>query len=562
MTGRKQRSFRQLLDQWTEGPLRRALSRVPERISGSRPDSGAQIERLFTPLDLEGIDYADAIGLPGAFPFTRGIQPAMYRSRLWTMRQYSGFGDARDTNRRMRYLLEQGQTGLSIAFDLPTQMGYDSDHAMAVGEVGRVGVAIDTLDDMQQLLADLPLDRVSTSMTINATAAILLALYVAVARQRGIAAKSLSGTVQNDILKEYIARGTYIYPPAASIRIVTDLFAWCREEMPRWNAISVSGYHIREAGSTAIQEVAFTCANGIAYLEAARDAGLPIEEIAERISFFFNAHNDLLEEVAKFRAARRVWARIMRERFGARRERAMQLRFHAQTGGSTLTAQQPENNIARVGLQALMAVLGGAQSLHTNSMDEALGLPTESAATTALRTQQILAFESGVANTVDPLGGAYAIEALTTRIETGAFEYLKAIDERGGTVRCIEAGYQQREIQEAAYRYQQDLENGSRVIVGVNRYLDESSAAGSVSVPIQRIDARLETDQQARLQKFRKIRDAAAARAAIEAVERASRGRDNLMPVILRAVEARATLGEISDCLRAAFGSHRPSAAI
>jgi methylmalonyl-CoA mutase N-terminal domain/subunit len=551
---------------------------MPERRAGFQTDSGIPIARLYTPNDLEGFDYAAALGLPGQAPFTRGVQPTMYRSRFWTMRQYSGFGDARETNRRLRFLLERGQTGLSIAFDLPTQMGFDSDHAMAQGEVGRVGVAIDSIDDMEALLADLPLDRVSTSMTINATAAILLALYAAVAKRRGVPLDRLSGTVQNDVLKEYIARGTYIYPPQASLRVATDIFAFCRERMPRWNAISVSGYHIREAGSTAAQEIAFTFANGIAYLEAARAAGQPVDAIAEQISFFFNAHNHFLEEVAKFRAARRLWARIMRERFGVMRERALAMRFHAQTGGSTLTAQQPENNVARVALQALAAVLGGAQSLHTNGMDEALSLPTEKAATIALRTQQILAHESGVADTVDPLGGAYALEALTDALEAKAREYLAAIERLGGTVAAIESGFQQREIQEAAYRAQQEMERGERVVVGVNRFAEgpDGGAAGrgpeggaaergpagraasaAPSIPIQRLDPGLETEQRERVQALRAKRDAGAAAAALAAVEAAARGGANVMPAILHAVEQRATLGEIADRMRAAFGAYR-----
>ncbi len=527
MSSRKGRTLQRLLEEWSEGPLRESLARLPERREVFALDSGIPIERLYTPLDVEGIDYASALGFPGRDPFTRGVQPTMYRSRLWTMRQYSGFGDARETNRRLHYLLAQGQTGMSIAFDLPTQMGYDSDHALAQGEVGRVGVAIDTLDDMQRLLDGLPLERVSTSMTINATAAILLALYVAVARSRGVPLDRLSGTVQNDVLKEYVARGTYIYPPAASLRIISDVLAFCRASLPRWNAISVSGYHIREAGSTAVQEVAFTFANGIAYLEAARAASLPVEEIAGQISFFFNAH-----------------------------------RFHAQTGGSTLTAQQPENNIARVSVQALAAVLGGAQSLHTNGMDEALGLPTEKAATIALRTQQILAYESGVADTVDPLGGSYALESLTGAIEAKVGSYLQAIDRLGGTVRAIEAGYQQREIQEAAYRHQQAVERQEAVIVGVNRFGDEGRPADEPPLPIQRIDPRLEEEQRARLAAFRQGRDAAGAAAALDAVERAARGRDNLLPPILGAVEARATLGEIADRLRAVFGVYRPTASV
>jgi len=559
---RKERSLAKLLEDWAEGPLREVLSRLPERAPRFETTGGMPIERLYTPLDIEDLSYTEDLGLPGAYPFTRGVQPTMYRSRFWTMRQYAGFGDARETNRRLRYLLAQGQTGLSVAFDLPTQMGYDSDHPSAQGEVGRVGVAIDTIDDMQALLSDLPLEAVSTSMTINATAAILLALYVAVARSRAIPPAQLSGTVQNDVLKEYIARGTYVYPPAASLRIATDVFAWCREVLPRWNAISVSGYHIREAGATAVQEVAFTFANGIAYLEAVRDAGLPIEEIAGQMSFFFNAHNGFLEEIAKFRAARRVWARIMKERFKARSERAMQMRFHAQTGGSTLTAQQPHNNVARVAVQALAAVLGGAQSLHTNAMDEALALPTERSATVALRTQQILAHESGVADTIDPLGGSYALEALTTGIEERARAYLARIDALGGTVKAIETGFQQKEIQEAAFRYQKEIDAGARVIVGVNRFQDEGGEGAAPSVPIQKIDPRIEEEQRARLAAFKERRERAAVDAALASVERAARGGENLLPGILQAVETRATLGEISDRLRAVFGSYRPASGV
>jgi methylmalonyl-CoA mutase N-terminal domain/subunit len=572
VTDSESRRLREILAAWETGTLRESLERMPERRAGFHTDSGIPIARLYTPNDLEGFDYAAALGLPGQAPFTRGVQPTMYRSRFWTMRQYSGFGDARETNRRLRFLLDRGQTGLSIAFDLPTQMGFDSDHAMAQGEVGRVGVAIDSIDDMETLLADLPLDRVSVSMTINATAAILLALYAAVAKKRGIPLDRLSGTVQNDVLKEYIARGTYIYPPQASLRIATDIFAFCRERMPRWNAISVSGYHIREAGSTAAQEIAFTFANGIAYVEAGRAAGQPVDAIAEQISFFFNAHNHFLEEVAKFRAARRLWARIMKERFEVTRERALMMRFHAQTGGSTLTAQQPENNVARVALQALAAVLGGAQSLHTNGMDEALSLPTEKAATIALRTQQILAHESGVADTVDPLGGSYALEALTDALEAKASEYLVAIDRLGGTVAAIESGFQQREIQEAAYRAQQEMERGERIVVGVNRFAEEpdggaggrgpsgaaSSAPGPAapSIPIQRLDPGLETAQRERVRALRSQRDGEAAAAALAAVEAAARGGANVMPAILHAVEERATLGEIADRMRAAFGAY------
>jgi methylmalonyl-CoA mutase N-terminal domain/subunit len=549
------RPFETALSAWEAGPLKDALEKRPERRDAFRLDSDIPLERLYTPEDLEGIDPLGDIGLPGQAPFTRGIQPTMYRGRFWTMRQYSGFGDARETNKRLRYLLERGQTGLSIAFDLPTQMGLDSDDPKAQGEVGRVGVAIDSIEDMDALLEGLPLDRVSTSMTINATAAILLALYCAVARRRGVPLERLSGTVQNDVLKEYIARGTYIYPPAGSLRLATDIFAWGRENTPRFNLISISGYHIREAGATAAQEIAFTLSNGLAYLEAARERGLPVEAIAEQISFFFNSHNHFLEEIAKFRAARRLWARLLRERFQVKSERALMLRFHAQTGGSTLTAQQPENNIARVAVQALAAVLGGAQSLHTNGMDEALALPTEKAATIALRTQQILAHETGVADTVDPFGGAYALEAITTALEAKALEQIRAIDRLGGTVRAIEAGHQQRAIQESAYRTQQEMEKGDRVVVGVNRYQDEAKGA---PLATHALDPNLEAAQAARVRTVRAKRPDAAARRALEAIEQAARGRDNLMPLLLDAVEAHATLGEIATHLRAAFGAYQP----
>jgi methylmalonyl-CoA mutase N-terminal domain/subunit len=497
--------------------------------------------------------------LPGAFPYTRGIQPTMYRGRLWTMRQYAGFGTAAESNRRYHYLLGQGVNGLSVAFDLPTQMGYDSDHPLARGEVGRVGVAIDSLADMEELFAGIPLGSVSTSMTINATAIILLALYLAVARRQGLAAdvqRGLSGTIQNDILKEYVARGTHIYPPRASLRIVTDVFAFCDRELPNWNTISISGYHIREAGSTAVQEVAFTFANAIAYVQAAVDAGLDVNRLGQRLSFFFNAHNDFLEEVAKYRAARRLWAKIMRERFGATNPRAQQLRFHTQTAGSTLTAQQPDNNIVRVALQALAAVLGGTQSLHCNGRDEALALPTEDAARVALRTQQVIAFESGVPNTVDPVGGSHAIETLTDRIEREAAAILERIDRIGGTLAAIEGGVIQREIQDAAYVAQQRVDAAETVVVGVNRFAD----AGDDERPridTLSIDSEIEARQIERLQRVRAARDQAAWKAAIEAVTAAARGSDNLVPPILRAVEAHATVGEISDAMRAVFGEHK-----
>ncbi|HKV49496.1 MAG TPA: methylmalonyl-CoA mutase family protein, partial [Candidatus Acidoferrales bacterium] len=493
------------------------------------------------------------LGVPGEFPFTRGVYPTMYRGRLWTMRQYAGFGTAVESNRRFRYLLERGQTGLSIAFDLPTQIGMDSDSPLALGEVGKVGVAIDSLEDMQILFDQMPLDRVSTSMTINATAAILLALYVAVAKKQGVALEKLSGTVQNDILKEYIARGTYIYPPRPAMRIVTDMFAWCRREIPHWNTISFSGYHIREAGSTEVQEVAFTLANAIAYCEAAVAAGLAVDDFAPQISFFFNAHNDFLMQVAKYRAARRLWARTMRDRFGAKDPRSTMLRFHAQTAGSSLTAQQPQNNVVRVALQCLAAVLGGCQSLHANALDEALALPTEDAALLALRTQQIIAYETGVTQTADPLGGSYAIEKLTNEIESGARAYIEKIDKMGGMLRAIESGYVQQEIQRSAYEYQQAVERGEQVVVGVNRF----QAAHESPIPTLRIDPEIERSQVARTQAVRAKRDADRAKAALVEVERRARGTENLMPAILAAVEAFATVGEISDALRRAFGEYR-----
>ena len=505
------------------------------------------------PDDLTDWDPIRDLGFPGEFPYTRGIQPTMYRGRLWTMRQYAGFGAAAESNRRYRYLLGQGVSGLSVAFDLPTQMGYDSDHRLAEGEVGRVGVAIDSIVDMEELFAGIPLGEVSTSMTINATAIILLALYVAVARRQGVDPRRLSGTVQNDILKEYVARGTYIYPPRASLRIVTDIFAYCERELPNWNTISISGYHIREAGSTAVQEVAFTFANAIAYVQAAVNAGLDIDRFGQRVSFFFNAHNDFLEEVAKFRAARRLWARLMRERFGARNPRAQQLRFHTQTAGSTLTAQQPDNNIVRVAVQALAAVLGGTQSLHCNGRDEALALPTEESARIALRTQQIIGAESGVVNTVDPLGGAYAIEELTNRIEREALSIIERIDAAGGTLSAIEAGMIQREIQDAAYQAQQRIDAGSTVVVGVNRFATEEPAA----IETLQIDPEMERRQIERVRQVRSTRSQTHWRAAIEAVGAAARGADNLVSPIVTAVEARATVGEIADAMRAVFGEHR-----
>jgi methylmalonyl-CoA mutase N-terminal domain/subunit len=493
------------------------------------------------------------LSFPGEFPFTRGIQPTMYRGRLWTMRQYAGFGTAAESNRRYRYLLSQGVNGLSVAFDLPTQIGYDSDHALASGEVGRVGVAIDSIDDMAALFDGIPLDRVSTSMTINATAIILLALYVAVASRQGVASAKLSGTIQNDILKEYVARGTYIYPPQASLRIVTDIFAYCEKSLPQWNTISVSGYHIREAGSTAVQEVAFTFANAIAYVQAARDAGLDVNSFGQRLSFFFNAHNDFLEEVAKFRAARRLWARIMRDRFGATHPRAQQLRFHTQTAGSTLTAQQPDNNIVRVAVQAMAAVLGGTQSLHTNGRDEALALPTEDAARIALRTQQIIGFESGVANTIDPFAGAYYVETLTNAVEDGARELLTRIESIGGTLAAIEQGYIQRQVQESAYKAQLAVDAGEAIVVGVNKYTTDDAA----SIEVFQVDPQLEVQQVQRVQQVRQQRDRAQWQAALDAVRSAATSTANLVPPIIAAVEAKATVGEIADTLRSVFGEYR-----
>ena len=510
-------------------------------------------ERFFAgPDTLADWDPKVELGFPAQFPFTRGIQPTMYRGRLWTMRQYAGFGTAAESNKRYRYLLNQGVSGLSVAFDLPTQMGYDSDHSLAAGEVGRVGVAIDSIDDMAELFDGIPLDRVSTSMTINSTAIILLALYIAVAKRQGVEPRALSGTIQNDILKEYVARGTYIYPPRASLRIVTDIFAFCERELPNWNTISISGYHIREAGSTAAQEIAFTFANAIAYVEAARAAGLDVNRFGQRLSFFFNAHNDFIEEVAKFRAARRLWARIMRDRFGASNPRAQQLRFHTQTAGSTLTAQQPDNNIVRVALQALAAVIGGTQSLHCNGRDEALALPTEEAARTALRTQQIIAHESGVPNTVDPFGGAYAVEDMTTRLEQEAVALLDRIDAAGGTLDAIEAGIVQRDIQESAYRAQQKIDAAESVVVGVNRHATKDEMA----IELLQIAPEIEQRQVERVQRVRAQRDGAAWQRAIDEVQAAAGGDANLVPPIVRAVDARATVGEISDAMRAVFGEH------
>jgi methylmalonyl-CoA mutase, N-terminal domain len=515
-------------------------------------------QALYTPADLDGWNYDAEAGYPGEFPFTRGVQATMYRGRLWTMRQYAGMGDAEESNKRYKYLLSNGTTGLSVAFDLPTQIGMDSDHPMAIGEVGKVGVAIDSIEDMERLFAGINLEKISTSMTINASAAILLALYIAVARRNGSDTRKLSGTVQNDILKEYIARGTYIYPPRQALRIITDMFAYANEHVPEWNPISISGYHMREAGCTAVQEVAFTLANAIAYVDAALHAGLDVDKFAPRLSFFFNAHNHFLEEVAKFRAARRMWARIMKDRFAAKNPRSLMLRFHTQTAGSTLTAQQPENNIVRTALQALAAVLGGTQSLHTNGFDEALGLPTEAAARIALRTQQIVGHETGVANTVDPLAGSYYIESLTNEIERRAQLYLDKIEALGGTLRAIEQGYIQQEIQNAAYDFQQGVDRLENVVVGVNRFQTE----GDKSVPVLRIDEALEGRQVERLQALRLRRDKSKWEAALGSVDAAARSEQNLMPHIIHAVESYCTVGEISDALRRVFGEHQETVVI
>jgi methylmalonyl-CoA mutase N-terminal domain/subunit len=516
------------------------------------------VNPLYTPADLKGTDYESEVGYPGEYPFTRGVQATMYRGRLWTMRQYAGMGDAEASNQRYKYLLANGTTGLSVAFDLPTQIGMDSDHALAAGEVGKVGVAIDSIEDMERLFAGIELIKISTSMTINATASILLALYVAVARRQGADIRQLSGTVQNDVLKEYIARGTYIYPPHQAMRVITDMFAWAKENVPEWNTISISGYHMREAGSTAVQEVAFTLGNGMAYVQAAIQAGLDVDQFAPRLSFFFNAHSNFLEEVAKFRAARRMWARIMRQHFKAKNPRSWMLRFHTQTAGSTLTAQQPENNIVRTAIQALAAVMGGTQSLHTNSYDEALALPTEQAARIALRTQQVIAYESGAPQTIDPLAGSYYIESLTNQIETRAAEYLGKIEVLGGMLRAIERGYPQQEIQNAAYEYQQAVDREEAIVVGVNRFhLDEEKP-----IPIQRIDPALEPKQIERLRALRARRDAGRWQSAVQAVEDAARSGENVMPRILAAVEAYATVGEISDAMRLVFGEYREAVVI
>jgi methylmalonyl-CoA mutase N-terminal domain/subunit len=537
---------------WTE-KVESSLGKQPERKSEFITTSGIPVRRLYTPLDLDGHDYMAEIGLPGRFPYTRGVQPTMYRGRYWTMRQYAGFATAEESNKRYRFLLNQGQTGLSVAFDLPTQIGYDSDHEMAIGEVGKVGVAIDSLADMETLFDQIPLDKVSTSMTINSPAAVLMAMYIAVAEKQGVGPDQLRGTIQNDILKEYSSRGTYIFPPKPSMRIITDIFSYCSGHVPQWNSISISGYHIREAGSTAVQEVAFTLANGIAYVEAALRAGLEVDTFGPRLSFFFNSHLDFFEEAAKFRAARRLWADIMKDRFKAKDPRSMMVRFHTQTAGCTLTAQQPKNNIVRVAFQALSAVLGGTQSLHTNSMDEALCLPSEEAVQIALRTQQLIAYETGAADTVDPLAGSYYVESLTNEIYERAGEYIRKIDEMGGAVAAIEKGFIQREIQDSAYAYQREIEKNERIVVGLNRFqVEEARPTG-----LLRVDPTVRDSQVGKLRKLRAERNGGAVQKALSDLKKAAEGSDNLMPPILHAVKGYATLGEICDVLRGVFGEYR-----
>ena len=543
--------IQQLKDEWEAKTLRKTLDRSGEREPEFTTESGIPAERIYTPPDIEA-EYGRDLGFPGQYPFTRGVQPTMYRGRFWTMRQYAGFGTAEETNARYKYLLEQGQTGLSVAFDLPTQIGYDADDPLATGEVGKVGVSISSLEDMETLFDGIPLAQVSTSMTINAPATVLLAMYIAVAKKQGVASEVLQGTVQNDILKEYVARGTYIFPPGPSMRLITDLFRYCHEHVPRWNTISISGYHIREAGSTAVQEVAFTLANAIAYVQAALDAGLEVDDFAPRLSFFFNAHNNLLEEVAKYRAARRLWARIMRERFQAQNHKSWMLRFHTQTAGSMLTAQQPENNVIRITLQALAAVLGGTQSLHTNSRDEALSLPTEESVQIALRTQQIMAHESGVADSIDPLAGSYLIESWTGEIEKRAIDYIDRIDAFGGARKAIEQGYIQREIQESAYRWQVAVDRGDRIVVGVNRFRVEED----LRLDLLRVNPIVGESQTAKLQALRERRDNENLSNALNSLEIGARNDDNMMPLILNAVEQYATLGEICGVLRTVFGEH------
>jgi len=539
--------------EWEKNTYQKSINRKPERQNKFTTASFSQVNPLYTLNDIKVEDYLDKINFPGAYPYTRGIQPTMYRGKLWTMRQYAGFGNAKESNKRYRYLLSQGTSGLSVAFDLPTQIGYDSDDPIAYGEVGKVGVAIDTLADMEILFDKIPLDKISTSMTINASAAVLLAMYIAVAEKQGVSKDKISGTIQNDILKEYIARGTYIYPPKASMRLITNIFEYCAEEVPKWNTISISGYHIREAGSTAAQEIGFTLANGIAYVQAALKAGLDVDDFAGQLSFFFNAHNDLLEEVAKYRAARRLWAKIMREKFKAKKDRSMMLRFHTQTAGSTLTAQQVDNNIIRVTVQTLAAVLGGTQSLHTNSKDEALALPTEASVMTALRTQQIVAYESGIANTIDPLAGSYFVEAMTDQIEKEAEEYINKIDSMGGMITAIENGYIQKEIQNAAYKYEREIENGDRIIVGVNKFQVKEDQKPD----LLKIDLKVQDEQIKFLQKVKSERDNEKVNSTLNNLKKAAEGDENIIPFILSAVKAYASVGEICNSMRSVFGEYK-----
>jgi len=544
-------------NRWGQQTRQPAVKRFPERKAYFKTPSGIPVPPIAAPNDPDP-DYAEQLGFPGEFPYTRGVQPTMYRGRFWTMRQYAGYSTAEDSNRRYRYLLQQGQTGLSVAFDLPTQIGYDADDPIALGEVGKVGVSISSVEDMEVLFKEIPLDKVSTSMTINAPAAVLLGMYIAVAKRQGVEARQLRGTIQNDILKEYIARGTYIFPPQSSMRLITDIFRYCQQEVPHWNTISISGYHIREAGSTAVQEVAFTLANAIAYVQAAIDAGLDVDEFAGQLSFFFNAHNNFLEEIAKFRAARRMWARLMRDRFKAKKQASMMLRFHTQTGGSTLTAQQPENNVVRVALQALSAVMGGTQSLHTNSMDEALWLPTERSVRVALRTQQIIAHESGVADTIDPLAGSYLIENLTDEIEARANEYIARIDEMGGALAAIEKGYVQGEIQEAAYQFQRAVESGAEIVVGMNAFQVQEK----LDIERLKVDPAIEVEARARLAALRQKRDPAKVAELRTQLDKAARGSDNLLPLIITCVDQNLTLGEICGTLRGVWGEYQPSTMI
>ncbi len=542
-------------EQWSDRTLKKVLDKFPERKEQFVTGSNKEVKRLYDPLDLEDLDYLKEIGYPGDYPYTRGVQPTMYRGRFWTMRQYAGFGDAEESNKRYKYLLKNGQTGLSIAFDLPTQIGYDSDHSMSHGEVGKVGVAIDSLKDMEILFEGIPLEKVSTSMTINAPAAVLLTMYIAVAEKQGVPATKLNGTIQNDILKEYIARGTYIFPPLPSMRLITDIFDYCSRELPRWNTISISGYHIREAGSTAIQEIAFTLANGIAYVDAAVKKGLDVDKFAPRLSFFFNAHNDLFEEVAKFRAARKLWAKIMRDRFGAKNPKSIMLRFHTQTAGCTLTAQQPDNNIIRVTLQALAAVLGGTQSLHTNSRDEALSLPSQKAVRIALRTQQVIAHESGVTETVDPLAGSYYIEKLTKEIEDAVMDYINQIEKLGGAPKAIEKGFIQREIQNSAYQYQRDVEDKKRIIVGVNQFQSEEETMKD----LLKVNPEIEKQQIKKLEEVKNKRDESKVQESLSLLKEAASSDKNVMPFILDCVKGYATLGEICDQLREVYGEYKDS---